>query len=58
MKGLKTNGMAELRKLRSRVIRQHGLTRISKPDRDKLIDYIDRIEAHIISMEELDNEEF
>lgn len=51
-RGLKSAGMEELRALKRRVIRQHSMERISRADRDALVDLINEIEARIISMEE------
>lgn len=51
-RGLKSAGMEELRALKRRVIRQHSMERISRADRDALVDLIHDIEARIISMEE------
>lgn len=58
-KGLKSAGMEELRAFKRRVIRQHSMERISKADRDKLIGWIDAIEAHVIYMSEvIDDHEY
>lgn len=51
-KGLKSAGVEELRAFRRRVIRQHSLERISKTDKDKLVDLVDQLEAHIVYMSE------
>lgn len=50
--GLKTKGVAALRDLRKRIVRQHGLQRISRPDHDNLIRMVDELEAYIVKMEE------
>ncbi len=49
--------MEEVKALRRRVIRQHGLNRISKKDRDILVDLLDKFEARVVTMaEELDKD--
>ena len=49
---LKDKGRTELATLRRRVLRQHQLGRITKPDSDNLVAKIDDIEAYIIRMRE------
>lgn len=51
-RSIKSRGLSELRSLRARVLRQHALERISRPDRDWLITHIDELEARIIQMQE------
>lgn len=53
-KALKDAGLEELEALRRRVIRQHGLKRIKRKDRDRLVELLDKMEAHIIRMDEDD----
>lgn len=50
---LKTVGLEELRTLKRRVNRQYGLGRIKVRDRDILIGLVNKLEAHITSMTEL-----
>lgn len=49
---LKTNGLREVEALRKRVRRQFAMERISGQDAEILLDHINKIEAHIISMRE------
>ena len=51
-KGLKSNGLNELRSLRSRVRRQYNLGRIAYTDYKFLIEHLNEIEARIIKMNE------
>lgn len=44
--------MEEVAELKKRVNRQHQLERISRGDRDFLVEHIDAIEARIVSMNE------
>jgi hypothetical protein len=58
-RSLKTKGVEEVRLLKRRVIRQHSLSRISKKDRDALVDLLDKFEARVVCMsEETDGEEW
>lgn len=54
---LKTAGLEESAALRRRVVRQHGMKRISKADHDYLINRLDEIDARIVSMNEENGEE-
>jgi len=49
---LKTMGLEELSKLRKRVLRQHSLGRITRGDKDNLVEKLDDVEAYIIKMRE------
>ena len=49
---LKTLGLEELNRLKRRVLRQHQLGRISRGDKDLLVDKLDDVEAFIIRMRE------
>lgn len=51
-KGLKDLGVRDLRAVKVRTIRQHALGRIGRQDRDTIVELVDRLEAHIVSMEE------
>lgn len=51
-RGLKSLGMEELGRLKRRVNRQYSLERITKPDKDFIVQRIDEIEARIVSMSE------
>lgn len=48
--------MMEVEQLRARVKRQWALRRINREDHDWLIGALDKIEAHIVSMEERGDE--
>lgn len=49
---LKTIGLEELSRLRKRVLRQHQLGRISRGDKENLIEKMDDVEAYIVKMRE------
>lgn len=54
-RGLKTAGLEEIRAIKRRVLRQHAMGRISRPDREYLIGLIDLFEARVIRMSEKGN---
>lgn len=56
MRPLKTSGLEELRRLRSRTRRQLALGRILKDDWEFIDVRLDEIEARIISMKETDED--
>lgn len=49
---LKTLGLEELSRLKKRVLRQHQLGRISRGDKENLVDKLDDVEAYIVKMKE------
>lgn len=51
-KGLKSNGMKELKSLKARTLRQHALGRIGFRDKEFLLGHLNEIEARIIKMYE------
>lgn len=51
-KGLKSNGLNELRSLRSRTRRQYNLGRIAFSDYTFIVEKCNEIEARIIKMQE------
>ena len=54
MRSLKSLGLEECRRLRRRVMKTRALERISRPDSDYLVDLLDRFEARVIEMEEVE----
>lgn len=54
---LKVRGVEHLRDVKARAIRQHGLERISKRDRDHIVGAVEELEAYIIAMDESSGEE-
>lgn len=55
-RSIKTRGASELMSLKRRVIRQYALGRIYKTDHDRLIGDIDKLEAYIVNMRELNEQ--
>lgn len=49
---LKVKGVQELAAFKQRVIRQYGRGHIDRGDYDRLIELVDCLEAHVISMRE------
>lgn len=58
-RGLKSAGIAQIKELRRRTIRQHAMERISKYSRDFIVQRLDEIEAEIVSMsEKIEDDEY
>lgn len=51
-KGLKTNGMKELKSLMARTSRQHNLGRIGRKDKEYIMERLQEVEARIVKMRE------
>lgn len=58
-RGLKSNGLEEVKALRQRVIRQYNLERISRTDHEILVELLDKFAAHVVRMKEVkDDDEY
>jgi hypothetical protein len=50
---LKTAGLRELSKFKTRLMRQLALERVRRPDHDFIMEHLEAIEARIVEMEEV-----
>lgn len=49
---LSTRGLEELKSVRNRAIRQHMLERITRADKEWIVEHVQEIEAYIAKMSE------